>query len=77
MKENINSSGQGVCYAPVYESPYCIRYSDGEVCEGFVIPCGRGRGDGFDLYFFIGSFATFFVASVVIGVMLNMIYRAV
>ena len=43
VKENLNDDGGGNCYAPVYEPPHCAGYSDGEVRDGFNIPCGQGR----------------------------------
>ena len=44
VRGNYNDVGTGACNSPVYDPPHCLGYEDGEVREGFTIPCGRGRG---------------------------------
>eukprot|EP00579_Thalassiosira_antarctica_P017786 CAMPEP_0201945186 /NCGR_PEP_ID=MMETSP0903-20130614/53774_1 /ASSEMBLY_ACC=CAM_ASM_000552 /TAXON_ID=420261 /ORGANISM="Thalassiosira antarctica, Strain CCMP982" /LENGTH=321 /DNA_ID=CAMNT_0048488247 /DNA_START=56 /DNA_END=1018 /DNA_ORIENTATION=- len=76
VNQNFNTSMAGSCIAPVYEAPHCIGYEDGQVREGFEIPCGRGR-DGAPtfalVYFFILTFGT----PIVIGTSLAMLHRDV
>lgn len=73
--KNLNSGG-GLCYAPVYEPPHCVGYEDGEIREGFEIPCGRGH-DGVPLLYYLAFFITFFAVPIIVGVSLWMIYKAV
>eukprot|EP00579_Thalassiosira_antarctica_P024422 CAMPEP_0201986796 /NCGR_PEP_ID=MMETSP0904-20121228/91460_1 /ASSEMBLY_ACC=CAM_ASM_000553 /TAXON_ID=420261 /ORGANISM="Thalassiosira antarctica, Strain CCMP982" /LENGTH=468 /DNA_ID=CAMNT_0048540873 /DNA_START=210 /DNA_END=1617 /DNA_ORIENTATION=- len=74
VNQNLNTSMAGSCVVPVYDPPHCIGYEDGQVREGFEIPCGRGR-DGAPtfalVYFFILTFGT----PIVIGTSLGMLYR--
>ncbi|KAL7475146.1 hypothetical protein ACHAW6_001072 [Cyclotella cf. meneghiniana] len=72
---NINDGGGGSCYVPIYKPPHCVGYEDGEIREGFTIPCGRGR-DGAVTFYYTMLFITFCVVPVVICVSLGMIYRA-
>ena len=37
--QNANTNG-GICNHPIYELPHCIGYEDGDILEGFEIPCG-------------------------------------
>jgi len=74
--KNTNDSGGGSCYAPEYRPPHCIGYKDGEVRDGFTIPCGRGH-DGFVLFYYLSGFITAFVVPIVVGVSLGMIYKVV
>jgi len=76
VKKHFNDRGGGVCYAPVYNPPHCIGYEDGEIREGFEIPCGRGDDETAllnDILFFV----VIFVVPFVIGISLGMIYRYV
>ena len=74
INKSYNYSDGGVCLKPTYDPPHCIGYEDGEVCEGFTIPCGRGReGEAFSyLFHLIIGFAT----PIIILVSLGMMYKA-
>lgn len=74
--KNINDAGGGSCYAPVYEPPHCTGYEDGEIRDGFNIPCGRGR-DGTVIPYYVLAFITFFLLPIIICVSIGMIYRTV
>ena len=75
VNKNYNDVGSGECgTAPIYNPRHCQGYEDGEVREGFTIPCGRGRGEAFYLTF--GGLATI-ITPIVIGVSLGMLYRHV
>ncbi len=73
---NFNDFGGTCSTFPVYEPPHCIGYEDGEVREGFEIPCGRGRGWTATLHTAVGLFAIF-AAPLVVGVSLVVIYKDV
>ena len=60
VKHNYNDNGGGSCFKAVYNPPHCEGYEDGQIPEGFKIPCGRGR-DGAVLFYYIVMFVTFFV----------------
>jgi len=60
----------------VYDPPHCIGYEDGDIREGFTIPCGRGR-DGAVLFAYLVSFITFLIVPCVIAISLGIIYRGV
>ena len=60
----------------VYDPPHCVGYENGEIREGFTIPCGRGR-DGAVIFYYFMAFITFCIIPVVICISLRMIYRAV
>eukprot|EP00956_Cyclotella_meneghiniana_P020458 scaffold36249_cov36-Cyclotella_meneghiniana.AAC.3 len=52
VNKNYNAGESGQCSTtPIYNPPHCQGYEDGEVREGFTIPCGRGRGEAFYLTF--------------------------
>jgi len=74
--KNLNHRGNGLCTLVVYDPPHCIGYADGDVHEGFEVPCGRGH-DGAVLFYYFAFFFTFFAVPIIIGVSLWMIYRAV
>jgi len=74
VNKNYNGGGRGVCNTPIYNPPHCQGYEDGEVREGFTIPCGRGQGEAF---FLIVSIVATTIPPVVIGVSLAMLYRHV
>lgn len=76
VNENLNDGGGGSCFEAVYDPPHCVGYEDGEVPEGFDIPCGRGR-DGAIVFYYGVMFFTLFILPIIIGVSLGMIYRAV
>lgn len=73
---NPSSGGGGNCYMPVYEPPHCIGYSDGEIRDGFEIPCGRGR-EGAVLFAYLAMFISTFVTPIIVGISLGMIYRTI
>ena len=75
VNKNYNDVGSGECgTAPIYNPRHCQGYEDGEVRDGFTIPCGRGRGETF--YKFSATFAIM-IPPIVIGVSLAMLYRHV
>jgi len=75
--QGYNSEFGGGCLAPVYDPPHCIGIEDGQVREGFKIPCGRGR-DGPSAIIFHGVFfLLFFGSPLTIGETLWMMYRHV
>lgn len=75
-KKNANDDGGGVCFDPVYEPPHCIGYEDGQIREGFEIPCGRGR-DGALIFRYLAFFLTLFGTPIFVGISLGIIYRSV
>ena len=48
---------------PVYDPPHCQGYEDGEIPNGFEIPCGRGR-DGLEFAFHV-IFAVYFLPPII------------
>jgi len=60
----------------VYDPPHCIGYEDGDIREGFTIPCGRGR-DGAVLFAYVVFFITLLIAPCVVAISLGLIYRGV
>ena len=76
VRGNNNDAGLGSCAnSPVYNPPHCIGYEDGEVREGFTIPCGRGRGG--TMVFYIISFVSGLAPPVIISASLGMLYKSV
>lgn len=73
---NLNTDSTGTCFTSIYDPPHCDGYEDGDVRDGFEIPCGRG-GDGFPAFSDALRLASMFVPPVVIGTSLGMIYRDV
>jgi len=65
------------CLAPVYEPPHCIGIEDGQVREGFEIPCGRGSDGPSQIIFLVGFSFVIFVSPTIIGVTLGIMYRHV
>lgn len=59
-----------------YDPPHCIGYEDGEIREGFTIPCNRGK-DGAVLFYYVSGIVTYFMVPLIIGISLGMIYRSV
>ena len=60
--------------APIYNPPHCIGYEDGQVRDGFEIPCGRGKGE--KAYLVMVCIAIF-APPIIIALSLGMIYRSV
>lgn len=75
-KKNFNLGSGGNCYMAVYRPPHCIGYEDGQVREGFDIPCGRGS-DGAMLFYYFSGYTTLLAVPIIIGVSLGSIYRSV
>eukprot|EP00956_Cyclotella_meneghiniana_P035354 scaffold114268_cov37-Cyclotella_meneghiniana.AAC.4 len=69
-----NDGGTGSCLTATYNPPHCDGYEDGEVREGFTIPCGRGQGE---VFYTISGIVVLLIPPVVIGVSLAMLYRHV
>eukprot|EP00956_Cyclotella_meneghiniana_P008907 scaffold12189_cov32-Cyclotella_meneghiniana.AAC.11 len=75
VNNSYNDVGAGDCATtPIYNPPHCLGYEDGEVREGFTIPCGRGQGEKLHT---IGGIVAMMIPPVVIGVSLGMLYRHV
>eukprot|EP00956_Cyclotella_meneghiniana_P018752 scaffold31518_cov56-Cyclotella_meneghiniana.AAC.8 len=75
VNNNYNDGGSGECtITPIYNPPHCIGYENGDVREGFTIPCGRGRGE--ELYLTTWIIVPL-IPPVVISVSLGMLYRHV
>ncbi len=73
-----NSSGGHFCFVRPYIPPHCIGYEDGEIIEGFSIPCGRGNS--VDNNFFLSRMVILGVAilpPVIISTTMVMMYRTV
>jgi len=75
--EALNSGDDGACSAAaaVYDPPHCMGYEDGEIPEGFEIPCGRGWNSRALLY--ISGLVTLFLAPIIVGISLYLIYQSV
>eukprot|EP00579_Thalassiosira_antarctica_P001931 CAMPEP_0201876728 /NCGR_PEP_ID=MMETSP0902-20130614/8336_1 /ASSEMBLY_ACC=CAM_ASM_000551 /TAXON_ID=420261 /ORGANISM="Thalassiosira antarctica, Strain CCMP982" /LENGTH=153 /DNA_ID=CAMNT_0048404031 /DNA_START=47 /DNA_END=505 /DNA_ORIENTATION=+ len=71
VNQNLNDNMGGICIMPVYDPLHCIGYEDGQVREGFKIPCGRGR-DGAVTFWFVGYSIFFYGTPIVIGTSLGM-----
>ncbi|KAL7528349.1 hypothetical protein ACHAWF_002525, partial [Thalassiosira exigua] len=66
----------GLCSSAFsYVPPHCAGIEDGEVVDGFTIPCGRGRD--IDALRKITGLVTLVVAPITIAVSLFLIYRSV
>ena len=72
--ENLNSNLGGYCTWPTYDPPHCIGYENGEVREGFNIPCGRGH-DVAVTFWTVCFFGCYFIAPIIVGVSLGIMYR--
>jgi len=73
-KNNNNEGSLNCSVGPTFNPPHCIGYEDGQVREGFKIPCGRGRHpDVFTAF----SNILLLVTLVTIIVSMGMIYRSV
>lgn len=72
-----NASVGRTCVEAVYNPPHCYGFENGEVREGFVIPCGRGRGGPSWIIFYMVFAYDFFITPVVVGVTLGMMYKHV
>jgi len=79
LTQNINASTDGQClYSAFGDVPHCKGYKDGDVREGFSIPCGRGADSAFgiSLWAVIYSVLTF-LAPIMILVCLALLYAHV
>ena len=74
FNDNYNPSSGAACVRPVFSPPHCVGYEDGEIRDGFTIPCGRGRGVLFFGAVFILMSACL---SLIMGGSLFLIYRSV
>lgn len=75
VNKNYNDNGLGICANQLtYAPPHCVGYQDGEIREGFTVPCGRGDNER-AVYLVITIFL--FIPPVVIGASLAMLYRTV
>eukprot|EP00579_Thalassiosira_antarctica_P000773 CAMPEP_0201866146 /NCGR_PEP_ID=MMETSP0902-20130614/821_1 /ASSEMBLY_ACC=CAM_ASM_000551 /TAXON_ID=420261 /ORGANISM="Thalassiosira antarctica, Strain CCMP982" /LENGTH=166 /DNA_ID=CAMNT_0048391055 /DNA_START=162 /DNA_END=659 /DNA_ORIENTATION=- len=76
VNHNLNADTHGGCYGAVYDPPHCIGYEDGQIREGFEIPCGRGR-DGAVTFYSVYFLALLLGTLIVIVTSLGVIYRDV
>jgi hypothetical protein len=52
--QNLNPNEEGECATePIYNLPHCLGLEEGEVREGFGIPCGRGNGWTAPFYYIV------------------------
>lgn len=70
-----NGSYSGTCAPLTHQPPHCYGVPDGEVVEGYTIPCGRGN-DAKGLIYIVAILG-FLLPPIAIGVSLGMIYRNV
>ena len=76
LKKVINSFGISCGIVYQYRPPHCTGYKDGEIPDGYGIPCGRGgEKDILVLLFFI--LLTSLITVVVIVISMAFMYRAV
>mmetsp|Transcript_13479 Transcript_13479/g.28596 ORF Transcript_13479/g.28596 Transcript_13479/m.28596 type:complete len:362 (+) Transcript_13479:1-1086(+) len=76
--KGFNVSGTGSCHSLTYNPPHCIGYNDGEIREGFEIPCGRGNSsDGVRIFNYVTRLFYLLAPLVIVTVSMLMIYRAV
>ena len=74
INKKYNAHGSG-CLRATYNPPHCDGYKDGEVREGFTIPCGRGRkGEAVAL---LHGLIIMMAVPVIILVLLGMMYKAI
>jgi len=71
-----NFNAPNGCITATYDPPHCKGVEDGEVREGFDIPCGRGR-DGAPTFAYVSRLILFLVPPVIVITSLLMIYRYV
>jgi len=71
---SFNDDGD-ICWNPTNNPLHCDGIEDGQVRDGFEIPCGRGRGGFFiyNIFFQIKVFS----APVIAGISIILLYRAV
>jgi len=74
-KFNVIEGGE-VCIYPSYNPPHCKDYENGQIPDGFDIPCGRGD-DGVVLYYNILFFTITCVPPTVILTTFSILYKAV
>ena len=76
-RHNYNSDlASGNCTAmPVHDPPHCAGYEDGQVPEGFEIPCGRGSGG--ENFYSLSKLIVLFIPPIVVSISLGMIFSFV
>lgn len=76
--KNINSDRSGVCTHLEYiRIPHCFGFEDGDVPEGFEVPCGRGTGSWGKVLFYVVYYAAMFCTPVIILGSLGIMYTYV
>jgi len=76
--QGYNPYGGSACIAPTnYGVPHCIGIEDGEVREGFEIPCGRGGDGPSTIIFYVGFSFIIFWSPTTTSVTLGMMHRHV
>ncbi|KAL7529381.1 hypothetical protein ACHAWF_002956 [Thalassiosira exigua] len=73
--ELINGAYSGTCAPLTHQPPHCHGVPDGEVVEGYTIPCGRGNNAKVLIY--VVGIVGFLLPPIAIGMSLGMIYRNV
>mmetsp|Transcript_5681 Transcript_5681/g.12474 ORF Transcript_5681/g.12474 Transcript_5681/m.12474 type:complete len:445 (-) Transcript_5681:631-1965(-) len=66
----------GECFLPVYDPPHCIGYEDGQVREGFEIPCGRGS-DAYAAFSYAWALVLSFGTPITVVATLGMMFKHV
>lgn len=76
VNKGINATVSGMCgVSSTYKPPHCMAYENGEVPEGFDIPCGRGQDVGTLLT--VTTFITLIIVPITVFGSLFLIYRSV
>ena len=75
LKDIINPVGV-ICTTYNYHPPHCIGYKDGEIPDGYELPCGRGEERDFRMTLFFAAIASA-TTIVLIVVSMALMYSAV
>lgn len=78
VTQNINAHTDGQClYSSFFDIPHCEGYKDGDVREGFSIPCGRGKDSGVIFLWTVNYFILTLLAPIIILTCLALLYAHV
>ena len=75
--EKFNPGFLGFCGSPSYNPGHCIGYDDGEVPDGFTIPCGRGTSDIGRIWYRSLLAWVGIAPLIIIGTSLTLVYKSV
>uniref|UniRef100_A0A7S3QE63 G-protein coupled receptors family 1 profile domain-containing protein n=1 Tax=Chaetoceros debilis TaxID=122233 RepID=A0A7S3QE63_9STRA len=75
--EKFNPGFLGFCGGPSYNPGHCIGYDDGEVPDGFTIPCGRGNSDIGRIWYRSLLAWVGIAPLIIIGTSLTLVYKSV